>query len=590
MQGEVPSDLAAEINQWPVELRTAVSRMLNGDPEVLRELGETAPPAPGEPRRDRDGYRLALNLAESEEEVAAAVLHRWSARLGVDAVWLGMVNRDDGTLRMRFVGDIPGEHRDRYHSVALDGPGPMAECARNGHPIVIEDTRGSAPRHRPVLRDFDDVVRALIFHPLRDSAGVLIGALGLGWFQPRTIDAAEVETTGESMALAGPVLARLRAAERERRIAIDLQEHLLDLNRSSTAVAVAAAYQPAAEAMRVGGDWYLVKAAEDPNRVSFCVGDVVGLGLPAATVMSRLRSAIAAASRTLVDPVPVLDLAERYARTLPGAQCATVAYAVFDITDRTLVYLCAGHPYPLLLEPDGQARFLTEGRRPPLSAVVQPPDEPPGTTTVPEGSLLVLYTDGLIERRGEDLDRGLARLAAAAEQCVGMDTGTVCAELLKRMAPDGGFTDDVALLAVRPTGTTGRSFVRVLPAGLAQMGVVRRELRDWLAEVCPDTATRHDVLVSAGEALANAVEHGSEQYPGATVSLEVFTGPDGISVTVGDSGRWSQDSSASQRRAVRGRGIKLIHALSTHVHTTRTTHGTRVTMHHGCNCEPNRER
>jgi anti-sigma regulatory factor (Ser/Thr protein kinase) len=376
----------------------------------------------------------------------------------------------------------------------------------------------------------------------------------------------------------------VRAAERERRIAIDLQDHLLDLNRSSTAVAVAAAYQPAARAMRVGGDWYLVKAAEDANRVALCVGDVVGLGLPAATVMSRLRSAIAAAARTLVDPLPVLDLAERYARTLRGAECATVAYAVFDSADHSLNYLCAGHPYPLLLEPDGKVRYLTEGRRPPLSAVAQPPDETPGTATVPAGSLLVLYTDGLIERRGEDLDRGLARLAATAAECAGLDTGSVCAELLKRMAPPGGFTDDVALLAVRPTGSTPRSFVRVLPAELTELSAVRRQLRNWLVEVCPDVSVQHDVLVGTGEALANAVEHGSERYPGTTVSLELFTGPDGIFATVGDSGRWSPDSSASQRHGGRGRGITLIHALSSHVETTRSAHGTRVTMHHGCAC------
>jgi len=572
MQGEVPSDLAAAINQWPVELRTAVSRMLNADPQVA------APPDP------QDDYRVALNLAETDEQVAAAVLRRWSAEIGVEGVSLGVVDRDEATLRVLFVGAIPGEYHDRYHTVALDGPGPMAESVRTGRSIVIEDTGRSAPGHRSVLQDFDEVVRALIFHPLRDSAGVLIGGLALGWLQPRTIAPAEVEITGRSVALAGPALARVRAAERERRIAIDLQQHLLDLNRSSTAVAVAAAYQPAAEAMRVGGDWYLVKAAEDPDRVAFCVGDVVGLGLPAATVMSRLRSAIAAASRTLVDPLPVLDLAERYARTLRGAECATVAYAVFDRADHSLDYLCAGHPYPLLLEPDGKVRYLTEGRRPPLSAVAHPPDEPPGTITMPEGSLLVLYTDGLIERRGEDLDVGLARLAAAAEGCADRDTGSVCAQLLKQMAPPGGFTDDVALLAVRPTGTTPRSFVRVLPAELTEMGPVRRELRAWLAEVCPDTSTQQDVLVSTGEAVANALEHGSERYPGTTVSLEVFTGPDGLFATVGDSGRWSQDSAASQRHAVRGRGIKLIHALSSHVETTRSAHGTRVTTHHGCAC------
>jgi anti-sigma regulatory factor (Ser/Thr protein kinase) len=301
--------------------------------------------------------------------------------------------------------------------------------------------------------------------------------------------------------------------------------------------------------------------------------------------MSRLRSAISAASRTLTDPVAVLDLVERYARTLRGAHCATVAYAMLDPANHTLRYVCAGHPYPLLIDPDGRSQYLTEGRRPPLSALAESSTEPCGTAPMPPGSLLILYTDGLVERRGEDLEDGLSRLSRAAMECAGLPTASVCAELLRRMSPPGGYTDDVALLAVRPAGATPTSFVRVLPARLTAVGAVRRELRDWLETVCPDPSSQHDVLVSVGETLTNAVEHGSDPYPGTTVSLEVLTGPDGTFATVADSGHWSQDSAASHRAMVRGRGLKLIHALSTHVETQRTTHGTRVTLHYDCKCE-----
>jgi anti-sigma regulatory factor (Ser/Thr protein kinase) len=117
------------------------------------------------------------------------------------------------------------------------------------------------------------------------------------------------------------------------------------------------------------------------------------------------------------------------------------------------------------------------------------------------------------------------------------------------------------------------------------VGDVRRELRDWLTTVCADPTAEHDVLVSVAEALTNAVEHGSDPSPGSTVSLELVAGPDGIFATVGDAGHWSQDSAASHRQMVRGRGLKLIHALSTHVETQRTTHGTRVSLHYGCKCE-----
>ena len=530
--------------------------------------------------RDLLEFRAALNAAEVTEDVAAAFLSSPAASAGADAVSLGVLDREANTLRVSFVGNIPGEHRDRYYVVAADGPGPMAEAVRTGRPIIIENTEKGEARHRSVLRDFGDILHAYIFRPLRDSAGLPIGAITLGWMAPRTFTPDDLDITASSAALAGIALSRVRAGERERRIAIDLQDHLLDLNRSSTAAAVAAMYQPAGEAMRVGGDWYLVAPAEDPHRVAFCVGDVVGRGLPAATVMSRLRSAIAAASGTFNDPGAVLDLVERYARTVRGAHCSTVAYAVLDANDRTLRYACAGHPYPLVVDPDGRTRYLDQGRRPPLSAVYDQSPQAVGTTELPPGSLLVLYTDGLIERRGESLEEGLARLAEAAAGCASLPVGSVCATLVERLAPPGGYTDDVALLAVRPEGTTAGSFVDVLPADLHEMVNLRHRLRDWLAAAGPDEGLQYDILIGVGEALSNAIDHGSEPHPDSTVSVEVFLDQDHLSATVSDTGRWAGDSSASQREAVRGRGLKLIHALSSHVETIRTTHGTQVTMHH----------
>ena len=102
---------------------------------------------------------------------------------------------------------------------------------------------------------------------------------------------------------------RVRSAQREHRIAVDFQEHLLDLDRGSTAAVVAAVYQPGGEAMRVGGDWYLVVPLQRPGQIAISVGDVVGHGLPAAIVMSRLRAAVAATALTGADPDAVLSLA-----------------------------------------------------------------------------------------------------------------------------------------------------------------------------------------------------------------------------------------------------------------------------------------
>jgi serine phosphatase RsbU (regulator of sigma subunit) len=172
---------------------------------------------------------------------------------------------------------------------------------------------------------------------------------------------------------------RIRNAQREHRIAVDFQDHLLDLDHGSTAAVVAAVYQPGGEAMRVGGDWYLVVPLEHQGRVAISVGDVVGHGLPAAIAMSRLRAAVAASALTDADPAAVLTTLDRYAATVPGARCATVSYAVIDVPQTRqhggaarVSYSCAGHPYPLLVTPDQPPVFLSAGRRPPGGRLGKP--------------------------------------------------------------------------------------------------------------------------------------------------------------------------------------------------------------------------
>lgn len=377
--------------------------------------------------------------------------------------------------------------------------------------------------------------------------------------------------------MTGLAMARIRAAELEHRIATDFQDHLLDLDRGSTAVVVSAVYQPAAEAMRVGGDWYLVTPLDD-GRVGVCVGDVVGHGLAAATVMGKLRAAVAVVALSSAEPHHVLTAVQRYAATVPGARCTTLAYAALDTSAATIQHVCAGHPYPLLVHRDGTTRYLDGGRLPPLAAVGLAADDPPGYADLPAGSLLILYTDGLIERHREPLSAGFARLAAAAAGCADLPVDTVCSTLLDRLAPPGGYTDDVAILAVRPTGTTGSSFAATLPADPAEMAPLRHHLRGWLAQFDLDARLTYRIILGIGEALANAIEHGSGLDPQKTVSVEAFASPDAIRATVSDTGQWSSDSAASHRSTDRGRGLTLINGLAEQVQTVRTARGTHLTQ------------
>src|SRR6202034_2122025 len=320
----------------------------------------------------------------------------------------------------------------------------------------------------------------------------------------------------------------------------------------------------------------------EAGRIAISVGDVVGHGLPAAITMSRLRAAVAATALTDADPGGLLATLDRYAATVPGARCATVSYAVIDTEPADgparVGYSCAGHPYPLLVTPDQPAAFLSGGRRPPVAAWESPLKQNTAVDELPPGSVILLYTDGLIERPGETLDQGFTRLQGAAAYRADLPVGDLCTELLDRMAPPGGYTDDVVLLALRPCHSSARSFATVVPAGLDHIAQARHRLRDWLSCVAVDPRREADILLATGEAVTNAIEHGSGGDAAKTVAIEAFVRGSTVTATVSDAGQRSGDSSASNRSLHRGRGLTMINGLADHVKTERTPGGTRITL------------
>jgi anti-sigma regulatory factor (Ser/Thr protein kinase) len=530
----------------------------------------------------------ALQGAGSVGEIMDALLGSSFGSGDAGAVAIGVVD-SERSVRFEYAGDLPSEFRDRYHVVALDAPLIGADVVRTGEPMVVTDTLELPPRYAHAVQDSAASVRACVAHPLRDGSDRILGVVALLWPTPRQFDAAELDAFARMGELTSSALDRVRLMAREHEIAVDFQEHLLELDRGSTAAVVSAVYQPAGEAMRVGGDWYSVTPLNHPGRIAISVGDVVGHGLPAAIVMSRLRAAVAASALTAQEPDAVLGALDRYGASVDGARCATVAYAVIDTASQgggaTVSYSCAGHPYPLLVLPDGRAVYLESGRRAPVSvarnAVHAAADHPPGDTAMaelPAGGLILLYTDGLIERPGEALDDGFDRLQAVAAQCGGLPVEQICGELLARMAPPSGYRDDVVVLALRPSHAAAGSFAAVVPAAPAQIPVARGQLRDWLRTIDVAPHREMDVLLATGEAVTNAIEHGSRNEPRQTVSIEAFVQQDTVVITVSDTGRWTGDSSASLRSRRRGRGLTLMSGLADDVETRRTPAGTRVTL------------
>jgi anti-sigma regulatory factor (Ser/Thr protein kinase) len=523
----------------------------------------------------------ALQVTNSVAGILAAVLDSPFGSGDATAVTLGVVDGEDN-VRFDYAGAFPRELRDRFHVATLDTPLVGVDVIRTGAPMIITDTYGLPSKYDHAVRYTAATVRACVAHPLRGGTGRVVGVLGLLWATPRQFDAGELDLFARTAEMAQAALERVRVMAREHRIAVDFQEHLLDLDRRSTAAVVAAVYQPAGEAMRVGGDWYSVTPLDDQGRIGISVGDVVGHGLPAAIAMSRLRAAVAVSALTAGEPAAVLDALDTYAATVAGAHCATVAYALIDTGAGTgggaISYICAGHPYPLVVTPEGEAIFLESGRRPPMTAAEDDPGDVTAVAELPPGGLILLYTDGLVERSGEPLHHGFARLKTAAADCADLPVEGVCAELLRRMAPPDGYRDDVVVLALRPSHFGPRSLASVLPAAPAQVPTARQRVHEWLTAIAVDPGRVDDILLATGEAVTNAIEHGSGSDARKTVAIEAFVRRDALTVSVSDSGRWAGDSSASLRDQRGGRGLTLISRLADRVDTVRTAGGTRVVL------------
>src|SRR4051812_13733889 len=227
-----------------------------------------------------------------------------------------------------------------------------------------------------------------------------------------------------------------------RLISDTLQDAMLEL--ASDLPTVAARYLPKASNLTVGGDWYDVIDLGEGCR-GLIVGDCVGHGLEAATAMGALRNVSRALLADGRGPAEVIASLDRFATTVPAAECATVVCAVVDLAEQTITYSNAGHPPPLLVHGD-QVIWLDQALAAPLA--VDAPVRREERLDVRPDDVLVLYTDGLVERRNESLDDGLQRLASVAVASRDEPVEDVANGLMEALV---GTTarDDVALVVKR---------------------------------------------------------------------------------------------------------------------------------------------
>ena len=359
-----------------------------------------------------------------------------------------------------------------------------------------------------------------------------------------------------------------RKAEREHRIAETLQRGLLpDRLPEVPGIGLAARYVPAGADMAVGGDWYDV--VELPSgRIGLAIGDVAGHGPRAASTMGQLRMALRAYALEEPSPAEVVRRLDRLVSRLLMSEIVTLVYLVLDLDSGMVQFANAGHPPPLVVRAGDQISFLEDGLGPPLGC------DDPGLPAearfrlVP-GSTLLLFTDGLVERRGASIDEGLQRLATVAMDC-GQDIGAFCDQLLCSMVEDDT-ADDVALLVIRPLPLTGRPLLR-MPAEPRVLAPLRQTLRRWLRESDADPHVANDILLACGEVCTNVIEHayGAKEGP-LEISLDVRDGT--AEVTIRDQGSWRPSSGVHG-----GHGLPLIQELMESVELAGGPDGTVVRM------------
>jgi anti-sigma regulatory factor (Ser/Thr protein kinase) len=360
---------------------------------------------------------------------------------------------------------------------------------------------------------------------------------------------------------------RSHSPERDHRIAETLQRALLPVRLPELpTLELAARYLPAGEGAAVGGDWYDVIELPSGD-VALVMGDVVGRGIPAAALVGKLRNALRAYTVEGHPPDRALEhlnaLVDRTAHEM-----ATVLLVVLSPGDGRVRWVSAGHPPALVRRADGDRRFLEGGVSVPLGAIAHAEYEAAEDVLAP-GDMLLLYTDGLVERRDVPLDDRFGRLREAAAQ--NGSAVALCDATLSALLPGGAGADDVALLAALMR-TPEPSIVLDLEARPEELPRLRRRLEAWLAEFAVEKALAQRIVLSVNEAAANAVEHA--YGPGrASFAVHAAAEAERVVVEVRDHGRWRPP-----RGVDGGRGLLLMRELADVVELAHEDRGTRVTL------------
>ncbi|MEU3053706.1 SpoIIE family protein phosphatase [Streptomyces fimicarius] len=463
-----------------------------------------------------------LDVERTAQELARAVVPAFADYVTVELLDPVLRGEEPAGASTRMSRTAAAGIRDDHPLHAVGEPirftpaDPTATGETPGHAVLQADLAASdgwiAQDPERAGQVLDHGIHSLISAPLQ-ARGVVLGLVTFWRSEQPPFDEDDLSFAEELAARAGVSIDNARRYTREHAMALALQKSLLPrVLPEDTSVEVASRYLPARPG--VGGDWFDVIPLPGA-RVALVVGDVVGHGLHAAATMGRLRTAVQNFSTLDLFPQDVLahldDLVTRLDTETEGdtdfaISGATCLYAIYDPSTGLCTLARAGHPGPALVRPDGGVTYPDVPLSPPLGAGGGLPFEA-AEIKVPDGSRLVLFTDGLIEDRGRDFDSGLELLRSALAHAERSPDAT-CRAVLDAMVSEGPHADDIALLVARThrmdPSLTGYWEVPDDPAAVAGIrGEVRGRLAEWGLE---DLAYSTELIVS--ELVTNAIRYG----------------------------------------------------------------------------------
>ena len=498
------------------------------------------------------------------DELLDVLVQRVCEVFSADVVRILLRDRED---EERFhVGAAAGLDTERGTFVELSST--LADVVERARPVTLSELPPGA---------LDSGMEAAELTSLMASPLVVKGRVA-GLVEVGSTGARRFTLEDESLLMlmadrAGLAIEHARAYERELSNVEMLQRSLLPERLPDIkGIQVSAIYMPGGA--DVGGDWYDAIPL-DGGTVGVAMGDVVGHGIGAASLMGQLRHAMRAYAIEGHSPAGVLDRLAKLVRGLDGGQMATLLYLVMEPGDGTVRFANAGHVPPLVIGPEGDAHYLESAHNPPLG-VFESPEHIETTMELTPGSTIVLYTDGLVEERGVSIDQGLEalRLAASQDAC---HPDELCGRLVESMLAIHPANDDIAVLALRALPTAPPPLHLELPPDPTQLADMRRDLGRWLRDAGASGEVVEVIQMACHEACSNSMEHGYEFGDGLlSVDAELEDGR--VVLTVRDEGHWIERGPDGPPR-YRGNGLPLMHAL---MDTVELSHengsGTSVTM------------